>query len=68
MEKLAFAFYYLKLQTSVLLGIYKTGNPLGIKYRWEHWKWSETTHQKERLAGKRKASGEKSKVVNSSAE
>jgi len=35
---LAFLRYYLKLRLDVLLGRHRTPRPLGIAWRWRHWK------------------------------
>lgn len=34
----SFLFYYLKLRITVLFGFHKTANPLGLRWRWGHWK------------------------------
>ncbi|MDQ3129482.1 MAG: hypothetical protein ACR2IA_02615 [Pyrinomonadaceae bacterium] len=39
MKVILFTLYYSKLQLSVLLGIYKTANPLDLNWRWNHWQY-----------------------------
>jgi hypothetical protein len=36
-ETFSFLWYYVKLRFSVLLGLYHTSHPLGLKYRWRNW-------------------------------
>jgi hypothetical protein len=38
MERVLFAFYYLRLLAGVLFGKHKTEHPLGLKWRWKHWR------------------------------
>jgi len=37
MKVVSFLFYYSKLPVGVALGVHKTANPLGIKWRWNFW-------------------------------
>lgn len=37
MQIILFSLYYVKLRLTVLLGIYRTSNPLDIKWRWKNW-------------------------------
>ncbi len=36
---LSFLRYYCKLRLDVLLGRYSAARPLGIRYRWQVWKY-----------------------------
>lgn len=35
---ISFLFYYSGLLVRVLLNIHRTAHPLGIRWRWDHWK------------------------------
>ena len=39
MQVILFSLYYVKLRLTVLLGIYRTSNPLDIKWRWKNWQY-----------------------------
>lgn len=47
-EKIKFLLYYGKLRLTVSLGIYKTANPVDIKWRWKHWENIKQSRRKRR--------------------
>jgi hypothetical protein len=38
MKFIIFFFHYIRLLFEVAFGIHKTLHPLGIKWRWDHWR------------------------------
>jgi len=38
---LAFLRYYVRLRVDVLLGRHKTSRPLGLRYRWRQWQYTQ---------------------------
>ncbi len=46
---LSFLLYYVRLRVKVQLGRHKTSRPLGLRYRWRQWQY--TQHLK-RLKGR----------------
>ena len=32
-----FSVYYVRMRSSVRLGMHRTYNPLSVKWRWRHW-------------------------------
>lgn len=48
MKVILFVSDYLKLLLGVLLGVRKTANPLGLKWRWKDWKYNYQSRRKHR--------------------
>ena len=38
---LSFLRYYVRLRADVLLGRHKTSRPLGLRYRWRQWRYTQ---------------------------
>lgn len=38
---LSFLRYYVRLRAEVLLGRHKTSRPLGLRYRWKQWQYTQ---------------------------
>lgn len=48
MKVISFALYFIKLRLSVLLGIHKTVNPTGLKWRWNNWNYNYKSRRRHR--------------------
>ena len=57
---LSFLWYYVRLRVNVLLGRHQTSRPLGLRYRWRQWQY--TQHLKW-LKGREWQDGEAVEVV-----
>lgn len=60
---LSFLLYYVRLRVEVLLGFHKTAHPLGLRYRWRQWQY--TQHLK-RVKGREWQDGAQAEVVTKS--
>ena len=38
---LSFLLYYIRLRADVLLGRHNTSRPLGLRYRWRQWQYTQ---------------------------
>jgi hypothetical protein len=38
---LSFLMYYVRLRVEVLLGHHRTSRPLGLRYRWRQWQYTQ---------------------------
>jgi hypothetical protein len=38
---LSFLRYYIRLRVAVLLGRHQTSRPLGLRYRWRQWQYTQ---------------------------
>lgn len=48
LKVLLFLKYYSQKRLTVLLGHYRTSNPLGLRWRWNHWQYIYDKQKKKR--------------------
>ncbi len=48
MKMILFLLYYIKLRSKILLGIYKTSNPVSVKWRWKDWDYNYKSRRRHR--------------------